>query len=1136
MKIAHSGPCLEDQDFYEYIAGKGREPNLDIQAHLSSCSKCRQTLAELIQILDEGSSEPVRTPSPQELAKTLETIQRTSRRDSNTKYLYRYGPIAAGILLAIGLSITGFYLFNRNKAQSYCNEARVYLQQIYQARSPNDLRLDLPFQSNVSQRSSLDNAEAIGNAERLFNQAIGVREGTIEALLGLGYLDLQKNQFKKAELEFQKALGTNPSHPQALLGRGVSRFEIGLASTDPADRREYLDKALADFESVLKSNPKSSEAQYNKIQVLYNTGRHKQALGEIEAYLSRDFQSIWAAKLKDLKIRIQMNSSNVLYKEIHRAALMRDAQYLDTIVRVVPEKIRVAVVTIFRDALDAEGRLPIKGEPDSDSLNWAANRLANSYQTNTGDETCARLISFYAGLSPPQKKEKIKLDARLEQLIKLYDKKEFQAALHGSESLASDYKALGDYWELVRTYHLRGSCWFYWKTDFQASNRDFREMMKFAELTGNMDLIARSLQCVASSYLNMGQFEQQFKNLLKLEKIAQDPQMNYLGGYIGNILGNAYLNSNQLDASLKHFLSGLNFSYRFMDPENLIFSLESLGIIMEKKEKFSEALKYYVECAHWLKTALDDELRRANSEIETRLLDVQNMLGNLAIKMNDFATAETHFRESLKGRGHPTLETRNRFGLARVHYKEKKYAQAEAEVDQALMQAGKISYPEISWQANNLKGMLLKQRGDEQNALIYFNRAAQIIEALRIELPTLDLRQSYFSERFDPYRNIVSILFHSKNDHTLALSYADQAKAMTLRENLRPYSGAADVQKSKFLKTSKSDALPALPPGISALEYFFGVNELFAFFSDKNGTEAVSIPLTEAELKALIQECLESIRTGNENSFNSLSQKLYGILIEPILHDKIFGKDQTLAIIADGPLHMLPFGGLRDNSGRWMLEKAAISYAPSRRVLQYCMDKRTSGRITPHSSILLLDGASNLRGAGRELAVIANLYRTNKIISDPDSPSLDSYIGNYEIIHFSGHSELQRGEPRLVFRTPSGEKYLDAQAFQKWKLKNSKLVTLAGCNTGVGPIFDGETPWSLAPSLLSAGAPSILVSLLPVDDSATASLTARFYELLARGDCSKAQALRSAQLSLLNSEARHSPASWAPFVLIGDPR
>jgi CHAT domain-containing protein len=60
-----------------------------------------------------------------------------------------------------------------------------------------------------------------------------------------------------------------------------------------------------------------------------------------------------------------------------------------------------------------------------------------------------------------------------------------------------------------------------------------------------------------------------------------------------------------------------------------------------------------------------------------------------------------------------------------------------------------------------------------------------------------------------------------------------------------------------------------------------------------------------------------------------------------------------------------------------------------------------------------------------------------------------------------------------------------------------------------------------------------------VDDGATEKLNSRFYELLLQDSHSKAQALQLAQLALLASARAAggpSPLSWAPYVLIGDPR
>ncbi len=1122
--------CLDDREFYEFLTGKG-ESNSRVQAHLSTCSSCRESLAELIRTLDESASEPAGDPKPQEIDNALTLIQNAVRPVSGKKWLHRWGSIAAAAVVAIGLSSVGFLLYVRYKSQSYCNQAQALLQQVYQARSPNDLRLDLPFKSEVTQRAGSDKSEAHEGAERLFNQALGVMDGMSQARLGLGYLDLQKKQFGKAESEFQKVLESKPSDLQALLGRGVSRFEAGLASTDPIARKNYLDRALNDFEEALKLNPGSSEARYDKIQVFYNTGRYKEALREIEAYLSRDSNSIWAAKLKDLRIRIQLNNIALLVKEAERAARMRNAQSLETLVRLAPEKIATSVITLFRNALAAENRPAMNGAPDSASLQWAAQFMAQSYRKATGDNSCERLIKFYAGLSPPQRKIKQKLDARLEQLIKLYDKNSFQSAIDQSESLIRDFKAIGDYWQLVRTYQLRGSCYFMGKTSHAAATREYLGMLKHAELSGHSELIARSLQCTATSYSWMGLFEKEPQYLSRLEEMARSPQMDYLSIYIFSYLGAEYLNANQLDISLQHFLSCLTLSYRLMDLQQLIYALGNLGFIMERTGRFSEARKYYEECAVWSKTVLKDGLQRANSEAEMQWLNIQSQLGNLAIRMNDFTTAETIFLEILQSRTNRPreLEARNRIGLSKAYFGQHKFTQAEAEAKKALALATENSYQDTAWQANYVKGMLLEQKGNEDEALVFFNRATRIIEKMRAAITTSDLRQSYFSQRFDPYRKTVSLLFHTKKDSSMASLYADRAKAMTLRESLH----LQDASKTE--KKPLSDLLHALPPRTNILEYFFGINEVFAFITSRSGMAAVSIPASQTDLQKLILKYLESIKDNNSNSFAGFSRKLYDTLIEPILSKKQSAGADNLVILADGPLHLIPFSSLLDKNGRYLLESFAISYAPSRSVLHHCLDRHKDGRIDRKSSILLLDGGSDLKGSGRELSSILNLYPKNTLLSNPEAILSGASFDQYEIIHFSGHAQLQMGRPRLIFHTYAGEKYLDFHTIHNWKLKNNRLVVLAGCNTGLGPIFDGETPWGLAPSFLNAGAPSLLVSLLPVNDLSTASLTSRFYELLASGT-SKAQALRSAQLSLLKPGATNRPASWVPFVLVGDPR
>jgi CHAT domain-containing protein len=82
----------------------------------------------------------------------------------------------------------------------------------------------------------------------------------------------------------------------------------------------------------------------------------------------------------------------------------------------------------------------------------------------------------------------------------------------------------------------------------------------------------------------------------------------------------------------------------------------------------------------------------------------------------------------------------------------------------------------------------------------------------------------------------------------------------------------------------------------------------------------------------------------------------------------------------------------------------------------------------------------------------------------------------------------------------------------------------------VSRVAPGDELIGLARGFLSAGAPTLLVSLWTVDDDTTAMLMARFYARLQAGENS-AGALRSAQCALLGQHPH--PFFWSPFVLLG---
>jgi CHAT domain-containing protein len=158
------------------------------------------------------------------------------------------------------------------------------------------------------------------------------------------------------------------------------------------------------------------------------------------------------------------------------------------------------------------------------------------------------------------------------------------------------------------------------------------------------------------------------------------------------------------------------------------------------------------------------------------------------------------------------------------------------------------------------------------------------------------------------------------------------------------------------------------------------------------------------------------------------------------------------------------------------------------------------------------------------------------------------------------------------------ETVLTAEEVGGLDLRGTELVVLSACETGLGRTAGGIGVIGLKRALFTAGARTVVTSLWKVDDAATSVLMQQFYSNLFKKKLTKWDALREAQLYVLNhqeavenysdqlvargiqagktrrlpadgSEAnnardlshgtrsrRASPASWAAFGLYGDGR
>ncbi len=1138
----HHGGCLSADDLYSYVADSpGRRSRSGLESHLSNCPRCRHELAEIMRLLEpEPQSIAAHDGllSGREIESLLTVVKRASRNDEDAKPNFanwgRWVAAAAMVLVTIGLCLGGFSLYERSKSRGLSARGASLLQTAYAPQSQSELRLDLPFETSIAQRSSAGD-DSLLEAERLFNQALGARSDSREARLGLGYIYLKKSEFSQAQKEFQDVLSSRGRDVQALVGLGVSRFEEGINSTDPLIRADRLGAASGDFQNALNLDPESKEARFNAARVLYELGRHQQALREIDSYLSRDSSSLWSTKLKDLKQRILMNRSEILEKEVWRAAKARDAPALSTLVRVALHQIPHTIRSLLNRAFEIESQPQNNDNPTIEDLSWAAGSMIATYEAATSDKSYSRMAAYYRHLTPSQRQETRNLVVELNRLVGRYNQNDVEAGIVSSDSLIAGLRRLGDYWALVRLYQLRGTSYYYGKADFSAASAEYQKMLECAEAAEDHDLIARSLAALAASYGEQHQYDLEMACLSRIRSLALAYHLDNWAVYASSSLGATNLSLNRPEESLREYLSALQGAYRLMNGHAILVALEGLGRALDSMDRYAEARNYFRESLARLDDFIGDGLLAPNPQNNNLRANLLSNEAYLSLDMGELQPAEQSFQNALRhsGGGQLELNARNHLGLARVYLEGKKFDQTQAEVDKVrAILAGK-RYSEIAWQADSLQGFLLKHAGDMTGSLACFQRAIATLEGTRSGISSIELRRSFLNRRFDPYRESIVLLFHFHESPVRALEFADRAKCITLREYL------AAGEKPEEMKNDSARLSP-LPPGIVTLEYSLSNSEAVIFVTRAGDTAAVSVPLSLSALTASVKGYLQSIRNRDELTFKSLSQELYRDLIMPVQSTLASRHIDTLAIIPDGPLCLIPFAGLMNAEGRFLVEEFALSYAPSRTVLRYCLSKNRASGSGDKDSILLLDGASNLRGARNELADIAATYsERNRIVGARDIPSLGELAPKYELIHFAGHALVKDGRPRLLFPGPGEGTFLDSSTIEKWHLSNNRLVNLLGCNTASGPVFDGETAWGLVPAFLNAGAPSLIVSLLPVDDGSSAVLASQFYKNLAKGSVSKAEALCLSQRSLLKRlgpGALRRPGDWVPYALLGDPR
>ena len=468
-------------------------------------------------------------------------------------------------------------------------------------------------------------------------------------------------------------------------------------------------------------------------------------------------------------------------------------------------------------------------------------------------------------------------------------------------------------------------------------------------------------------------------------------------------------------------------------------------------------------------------------------------------------------------------------------------------------------------------GRILKQQGDRPGAIATYEKSVNTLEKIRSGILTANRDIQFdFRDAVEPvYRELAALRLDDAPTSTL-VSRDDTATT----ENINAALIAIDSLKLAELQNYFGDEcliLASIAPedvqgavkGVGAGSSSSATTGVFSTFIDVNRT-AIVLTLPDGQQRvewlalgeAELQQQVTQFRIDLQNSLNRLRQydpsvamPLYDHLIRPFIPDLEQAGIKTLVFVQDGLLRSVPMGALYDGE-QYLIEQYAIATTPSLSLNALTPTTQRSSRRSDVPKVLGLGLTKQsfvkgrywpaLSGVRQELEQITNqLPGSRQFLNETftrDRLRQALQEDDYSVIHMATHGEFG-AEPQNTFLITGDEQALTIGELESAirasnTASNIELLALTACKTAVG---DNRSTLGLAGVAVQAGVRSAIASLWSINDSSTAELMTTFYQALTTPGISKAQALQTAQLSLLKREdVFNRPGFWAPFVLVGD--
>lgn len=635
-------------------------------------------------------------------------------------------------------------------------------------------------------------------------------------------------------------------------------------------------------------------------------------------------------------------------------------------------------------------------------------------------------------------------------------------------------------------------------------------------------------------------------------------------------LGVALQSLGQLRQSKAALEASWQISQQLNSPQDTSEALFSIGNVARDLQEYAVAWTYYQQAAELTPdslTQLEAQLNQLRMVVELQRWDVaQELIPLVTTKVNQLSAsrpaiyAQINLADSLMKAAQAGMSNSSAIDTSKLLanavkqarqindpraeayalYQLGKLYQANGTLDdsktlsqQALKLAQEINADDIAARAGAQLGEILQKQGKTSEALAAYKIAFDNIQSLRSDLVAISSDVQFdFKEGIEPlYRQLVSLLLKEGDNQANLQQARDVMEALQLAELDNFFQDACldtNPVALEEIDTQAAVIYPIILP--DRLEVVLSIpNQPLTHYATQ---------LTQAEVESTLTQLYSALSPGYPSSERlQLSQQVYTWLIQPAEAAMASQDIQTLVFVPDGFLRNLPMAALYDGE-EYILEKYRIVFSPGLQLFPQGLSQEEL-RLLAAGLTEARQGFSPLPGVDEEIAQVSQQVNSKVLFNETFTfGTFKDLINNqsFPIVHLATHGQFSSNPEETFLLTWSDRISIEDfdLIFQKRRLgllRPIELLVMSACQTAAG---DNRATLGLAGFALRSGAKSTIASLWSVSDESTSIMMREFYHQLTDLKVSKAEALRQAQLSLLEKPLYQHPYFWASFVLIGN--